>query len=107
MQRNNPSFLSFPFVFSWKEVNLLPGIKAQVLISVSKKKFKRAVDRNKIKRLVREAYRLNKHTLYDQLEAKQLILHINYIAPKIPDYHGVEEVVKLGLKRIINEINKA
>ena len=43
------------------------GPQAKVLISVSKRKFKRAVDRNRAKRQIREAYRLQKHTLIEQL----------------------------------------
>ncbi len=104
MQRTNPSFLIFPFVFSWKEHTLAPGMKAQVLISVSKKKFKKAVDRNKVKRLIRETYRLNKHLLYDRLEKKQLILHINYIAAKILDYNTLDQVMVKSLEKIVNEI---
>ena len=42
----------------------------QVLISVSKRHFKRAVKRNRVKRQIREAYRLNKHILWEALASK-------------------------------------
>ena len=41
---------------------------ASILISVSKRRFKRAVKRNRVKRQIREAYRKNKHLLLDQLQ---------------------------------------
>lgn len=44
---------------------------AQVMVSVSKRHFKRAVKRNRVKRQIREAYRLNKHLLYEALEQRK------------------------------------
>jgi ribonuclease P protein component len=46
------------------------GQKLKMGVSVSKKYFKRAVDRNYFKRVLRETYRLNKHILIDNLEKK-------------------------------------
>ena len=45
----------------------------QVLLSVPKKRFKHAVDRNRVKRQLREAYRHNKHLLADHLPADKAI----------------------------------
>ncbi len=106
MQRSNPSFLNFPCVFVWHEVPLPPSIKVQVMISVSKKKYKLAVDRNHLKRLLREAYRLNKHLLYDQLEGKQIIVHINYIASKVLTFQAIQEAMVTSLIKIAHELNK-
>ena len=69
---------------------------AQVVISISKKRFKKAVDRNKIKRLIREAYRLNKNSFYDFLksENKKILLGIIFCDNKIPLYAAVEADLK-------------
>ena len=45
------------------------GAEAAMMVSVPKRMFKRAVKRNRVKRQVREAYRLNKHVLKDALES--------------------------------------
>ena len=55
------------------------GPAAQMLVSVPKRCFKRAVKRNRVKRQVREAYRKNKHILLDTVEAKGLHLIMGVI----------------------------
>jgi len=80
----------------------------QILISVSKKKFKRAVHRNRIKRLIREAYRLNKHLLIEELKKNNLKIAIvfNYSLSEIADFNTISaSVVKIfgKISDIINE----
>ncbi|MGB0525198.1 MAG: ribonuclease P protein component [Flammeovirgaceae bacterium] len=63
----------------WIDDNEVPR-NPQVLVSVSKKKFKKAVDRNRIKRQIREAYRLNKSAWLAGLDNKPAHLAIIYVA---------------------------
>ena len=73
-----------------------------VLISVSKKRFKHAVDRNRVKRLVREAYRLNKQSL---TVPQKLDLAFVFIGNKLPDYASITKSVTTILERISNAVN--
>jgi ribonuclease P protein component len=72
----------------------------QVLISASARHFKRAVDRNKIKRRIREAYRLNKHNF--SCEKNWLIAYI-YTPREILDYKIINEKMILAIKKL-NEL---
>jgi len=79
---------------------------AQVLFSVSKKRFKRAVDRNRIKRISREVYRLNKQAhLYDQLNAgeKKIIISLAYIGKELPEFQFAEKKMLKLLKKLCAE----
>ena len=76
-------------------------------ISIPKKKFKRAVDRNEIKRLVKEAIRLNKTFLQESLYTKEISLHIMVVCyfDKIPDYISVEKRIKQLLERLAKRMS--
>ncbi|MFV0417309.1 MAG: ribonuclease P protein component [Dysgonomonas sp.] len=66
-----------------------------VLINVSKKKFKRAVKRNRVKRLIREAYRLNK-TPYTQLlkeNGKRMDIAFLYLKSELPTFQEIEKSI--------------
>ncbi len=98
------SFLVFPLKFVFLKTKLPSDSPVQAGFSVGKKIFKRAVLRNLIKRKMREAYRLNKHTLYENTGEDQLALFIIYIGKTIPEYQQVEEAIKKGLKKLTKEI---
>jgi ribonuclease P protein component len=86
------SFYLYPFKVYFMQ-NPDPGFPVhQVLISVSKKNFKRAVDRNLIKRIIRESYRLNKKLLANR--NKLLIAYIYSIKEILPSSQIEERLVR-------------
>ena len=73
-----------------------------ILISVPKKRFRHAVDRNRMKRMVREAYRINKHILWEALAGRSygIVLAFICITDTMPSYHQVEKRVIKSLSKI-------
>jgi ribonuclease P protein component len=81
---------------------------AQVTFSVSKRNFRLAVSRNLIKRRLREAYRKNKHLLYEFLLAEelQLVFVVILRADSIPGYQEIEKSVCVMLTKLIARIKE-
>ena len=99
------SFLVFPLKFVFLSTSLPTSFPVQAGFSVGKKTFKKAVQRNQIKRKMREAYRLNKHNLYENAGEKQIALFILFIGKTIPDYRQVDDAMNKGLKKLLKEIH--
>lgn len=101
------SIKSFPVLcyYIYSDIAYSP-YPAQAGFTVSKRNFKRAVDRNMIKRKMREAYRLNKNEFLGSTIAEgnaQLMLMLVYTGREIPEYKDIEKGINKILKRIRKE----
>ena len=78
----------------------------QVLIVAPKRKFKHAVDRNRVRRLTRECYRLRKHDLYAFLEEHGLsiVFSMVYIHNEIMSYEQLEHKMEKLLSALEKDI---
>lgn len=94
----------FPIRVVYKDL----GTPTSILVSVSKKRFKHAVDRNRIKRLIRESYRLNKETFLNKLEAKNkgLAIAFIYISTKKFSFEEVQNSITKILTLVSEDIDK-
>lgn len=100
------NFFSYPFkVYFYLYRDEVKNYEASVLFSIGKKQFKHAVDRNRIKRMCRESYRLNKTLLNSKLEETQNSMEVAfvYIAKTNPEYDDLQKKMKKILLRLAPE----
>jgi len=102
------SFTVFPVRVSYQfQKGAEEGI-LQAGVTVSKKNFKKAVDRNRIKRLLREAYRLQKAGLKELVEVKKIQAHVffMYTDKTIAPFAVIKEAMNKCLVRLQKLLNE-
>ncbi|GHT16439.1 ribonuclease P protein component [Bacteroidia bacterium] len=100
------SFISYPLRVVYFQKKTFSGADASVLISVPKKKFKKAVYRNRLKRLIRESYRLNKMPLLNQLQEKDcgLLIAFLFVGKELSGFKEIETAVIKALASLKEKI---
>lgn len=96
------SVKKFPIRLVYLQTDHTSDFPIQAGFSVPKRNFKKAVDRNRIKRLLREAYRHEKGVLYEQLETPYIFM-FTFIGKKEPTYLEVQQKIQ----QVLALFNKA
>ncbi|MBN2524098.1 MAG: ribonuclease P protein component [Bacteroidales bacterium] len=95
-------------IYLFPDKSILTPSPVQIVISAPKKLFKRAVDRNLMKRRIREAYRLHKNLLIHSLQEKdkKLVMAFLVLQNKIQEYHTIEKTIKKLIDQLIRFTQK-
>ncbi len=101
------SFLCYPLKVVWKDEEPQTPFHAQVVFSVPKRLFKKAHDRNLLKRQLREVYRYRKNEFYHVLEGydRKIALMIVYIAKEKVEFGQIESAMNKVITKFKKKLN--
>ena len=97
------TFFLSPYKVFWTKIPETYLFPSRFAVSVPKRRFKRAVKRNLIKRRTREAFRINKQILNVAVTTGQAHLMVIYVSDQLLPYAELEESMKRILQRIARE----
>jgi len=106
--KNGSSFLLYPFRVSYLIVDQQAAFPVQVVINVPKRRFKHAVDRNFLKRRIREAYRLHKQeNLYNVMpvSGKLVLLSLQFVGKQQYEFSFIEKKLLAALRKLLTSLN--
>lgn len=98
------SFFSYPLKIVFMKPEIHSDFPAQAGFAVSKRNFKRAVKRNRIKRLMREAYRTKKHLLYDELKEDRLAIFFVFMGKQLPTFAQIDKAMSKSIYNLIKRL---
>ena len=94
----------YPIKLIYLKTELPEDVSIQAGVAVPKKSFKGAVKRNRIKRLLREAYRLNKHLVFNNSESSFAFLFL-YLGKEMPNFVDIERNLQALLAKFLEKEN--
>jgi len=97
------SFFKHPVKLLWLPGDWSGSPAIKILISVSKRNFRKSVDRNHIKRLLRECYRRNKAIAEEGLSGNNCYIALIYAGKEIPEISSLEPIIIKLLQRLTKE----
>jgi ribonuclease P protein component len=105
LYKSGKNFSVFPLRIQYLVTQFEPGIKAG--FSAPSKNFKKATDRNKIKRQLKEAYRLQKNEIAKHLSLVNNGLYVFFIytGKEIPNYDFIFEKTGLALQKLVKQLD--
>ena len=103
------SFIVYPLRIVYIEHNckeISDKSAASIMVSISKKKFKSAVKRNRLKRLIKESYRLNKNDFIEKIttQFKRISIAFLYLSDEEKPYAEIESAVRKALETLSTKI---
>ncbi|MBC8343374.1 MAG: ribonuclease P protein component [Bacteroidetes bacterium] len=104
--KNNSKFTEYPLLCIWKEQELDTHYPAQIMISVGKRMQKKAINRNRIKRQIREIYRQRKSHLYDHLKIqnKQIAIIFLFVSKEMVPFNKLEDSIGKIIEKLIKMV---
>lgn len=98
------SLFNYPFKAFWLENDIASPVVARIAVSVPARKVKKATDRNRIKRLFRESWRINKQTLYESsaFQGRSIDIILIYVSERVYDYDLINKSIIELIDKLIS-----
>ncbi len=101
------SFVVYPLRVCWLLMPPAEKAPVQVMVGVPKKKLRKQVQRNRVRRLIRETYRLSKGDLLNEVRGKeaQLLLAFIWMSEQVPEYKDLETKMQEALRQLRKKLS--